>query len=159
MTCASNLIPSCRGVNPGLHIQLRYNEILLSDTFKSDGETVLQALEQAELISIHSTHGRPHSIRPGKPVYTSAFKLLTEDSVLRSRLDLSTISELIKMENANIDKYETELVRLATLSSAKSTGLDDRVRWLIAKLKKSQAVVEKYEAESAVLKKVLQKEY
>ncbi|KAI9792299.1 MAG: mitochondrial escape protein 2 [Peltula sp. TS41687] len=137
---------------------LRYNEILLSDTFKSGGEVVLQALEQAELISIHSINGRPHSIRPGKPVYASAFRLLTEDHVLKSRLDLSTLNELIKIENTSIDKYEAELVRLSSIPEP-GNGLRERIRWLIAKLMKSQRDVEEYEAECAGLKKVLLREY
>ncbi|KAL8649999.1 MAG: hypothetical protein Q9210_004077, partial [Variospora velana] len=63
---------------------LRYNELLLSDTFKSSpggGEPTLRALEQAELIAIVSSHGgRPHSIKPGKPVYAAAFRQLTADT-------------------------------------------------------------------------------
>ncbi|KAI4276043.1 MAG: hypothetical protein L6R35_006236, partial [Caloplaca aegaea] len=72
---------------------LRYNELLLSDTFKTSpggGEPTLRALEQAELIAIVSSHGgRPHSIKPGKPVYAAAFRQLTADTVLAARLDLA----------------------------------------------------------------------
>ncbi|KAL8741120.1 MAG: hypothetical protein Q9190_006237, partial [Brigantiaea leucoxantha] len=64
---------------------LRYNELLLNDTYKSGGEFVLQALEQAELISIvSSSNGRPQVIKPGKPVYQAAFRQLTEDKVLKA---------------------------------------------------------------------------
>ena len=91
-------------------------------------------------------------------MYASAFKLLTEDRVLRSRLDLSMLSELIKIENASIDKYEAELVRLGTLPET-GKGIRERVRWLIGKLRKSQKDVEEYEAECAGLKKVLQSEF
>ena len=110
------------------------------------------------MISIQSVNGRPYSIRPGKPVYASAFRLLTEDHVLKSRLDLSTLNELIKIENATIDKYEAELALLGKLPE-RGKGLDERVRWLVGKLKKSQGNVEEYEAEGADLKKVLQNEY
>jgi hypothetical protein len=138
---------------------LRYNEVLLSDTFKGNGDAVLQALEQAELISIVvSQNGRPRSIKPGKPVYLPAFKRLTEDRVLRSRLDLAIYSDLIKVETVNIDKYENELKLLGDLPR-QPWEVTPRVRWLLGKVSASQAKIEKYEMESGVLKKVLQEEY
>ncbi|KAA6412357.1 MAG: Mitochondrial escape 2 [Lasallia pustulata] len=142
---------------------LRYNELLLSDNFKSSassagGEQTLQALEQAELITIVSSNGRPHSIKPGKPVYQAAFKLLTEDHVLKSRLDLLILGELIKVETKSIDQYEAELNLLAGLPK-QPAEVAPRVRWLLGKLVASQAKIEAFEKESGGLKKVLQKEY
>ena len=137
---------------------LRYNELLLSDIFKSDGEAVLQSLEQAEMITIVSSNGRPTSIKPGKPVYSAAFKQLTEDHVLKARLDLAILSQLIKVETQGIDKYEAELSLLANLPGApKETR--GRAKWLLGKLWTSQDKVEGYERESAGLKKVLMQEY
>ena len=137
---------------------LRYNEILLSDTFKLGGESTLQALEQAELITIVSSNGRPNSIKPGKPVYQSAFQLLTRDHVLKARLDLGVLSELTRIETQSIDKYEAELHLLATLPK-QPRELTPRVEWLLKKLQICQSKVERYETESASLKKVLQVEY
>ena len=137
---------------------LRYNELLLSDIFKSDGEGVLQSLEQAEMITIVSSNGRPTSIKPGKPVYSAAFKQLIEDHVLKARLDLAILSQLIKIETQGIDKYESELNLLANLpGSPKETR--GRAKWLLGKLWTSQNKVEGYERESAGLKKVLMQEY
>ena len=144
---------------------LRYNEILLSDTFKPSassssggGEQTLQALEQAELITIVSSNGRPHSIKPGKPVYQAAFKLLTGDHVLKSRLDLLILGELIKVETKSIDLYEAELGLLAGLPK-QPAEVAPRVNWLLGKLRASQEKIEAFERESAGLKKVLLKEY
>ena len=137
---------------------LRYNEILLNDIIKSGGEATLQALEQAEMITIISSNGRPTSIKPGKPVYSAAFQQLTEDHVLKARLDLSILSELIKIETQSIDKVEAELSLLGSLPGApKQTK--GRVSWLLGKLWASQDKVERYEKESGGLKKVLQQEY
>ena len=137
---------------------LRYNEVLLSDTYKSGGESTLQALEQAELITIVSSNGRPYSIKPGKPVYQAAFKLLTQDHVLKARLDLAILSELTKIETQSIDKYEAELNLLANLP--KQPGeIAPRIKWLLNKLQICQAKVETYESEGSSLKKVLQVEY
>ncbi len=112
---------------------LRYNEVLLSDIFKTEGEATLQALEQAELISIVSSNGRPTSIKPGKPVYSAAFKQLTEDHVLKARLDLAILTQLIKVETAGIDKYETELNLLGNLPG-QPREVQGRIRWLLGKL-------------------------
>ncbi|KAL8948014.1 MAG: hypothetical protein Q9183_007729, partial [Haloplaca sp. 2 TL-2023] len=139
---------------------LRYNELLLSDVFKTgpSGESTLHALEQAELITIVSENGRPHSIRPGKPVYQAAFRQLTEDHVLKARLDLMMLAQLIKIENQGIEKAEGELALLGGLPG-QPREVRDRVRWLLGKMQKAQGAVEGYERESAVLKMVLQKEY
>lgn len=137
---------------------LRYNEVLLSGPYSSGGEKVLQALEQAELITILSSNGRPHSIKPGKPVYLPAFKRLSEDRVLSSSLDLAMMSEAIKGENASIDKYENELRLLGGLPK-QPVELTPRIKWLLAKVAASQARVESLEKESGALKKVLQEEY
>jgi hypothetical protein len=138
---------------------LRYNEVLLDDIMKTGGESVLRALEQAELISIISgPNGRPSTIKPGKPVYHPAFKRLTEDNVLKSRLDLAILTNLTKIESATIDKCENELLLLSKLKSqpAQTTS---RVQYLLSKLMASQSKVEKYEVEMKGLKKVLGEEY
>lgn len=134
---------------------LRYNEILLDDTYKNGGEKTLRALEQAELISIvASPSGRPSLIKPGKPVYHPAFKRLTQDNVLRSRLDLAILTELVRVENATIDKCESELLLLSKLEK-KPPQIAVRAQYLLDKLAKSQEKVQGYEKEMGGLKKVL----
>jgi hypothetical protein len=138
---------------------LRYQETLLADVFKGSGDKVLQALEQVELVSIVvSSNGRPQTLKPGKPVFLPAFKRLTEDAVLRSRLDLGILGELIKAENASIDKYEKELGLLGDLPR-QPTEVMPRIKWLLGKIAASQGNVEKYEMESGALKKILKEEY
>ncbi|KAK2770625.1 mitochondrial escape protein 2 [Onygenales sp. PD_12] len=137
---------------------LRYNEVLLHDLFKTGGESAIQALEQAELISITTANGRPSSINPGRPVYHAAFRRLTSDKVLASRLGLATLRRLIAMENQNIQKYEGELQVLGSLPKQPSETWP-RIKWLLGKLGASQSKVEKYETEVSSLKKVLEVEY
>ncbi len=132
---------------------LRYNEILLSDIYKDGGEITLQALENAELITITSSNGRPHAIKPGKPVYHAAFRHLTEDQVLKSRMGLAVYTQLIGIENKNIEKYENEL-KLLQEANARPSFMS-RVQWLLGKADASQGKIEKYEQESSKLKKTL----
>jgi hypothetical protein len=144
---------------------LRYNEVLLSNTFASSltasgfsGESVLEALSAAELISIKTYKGRPQAIKAGKPVYQAAFKLLTEDAVLKSQLDLAILTELTKIETKSIDKYETELNLLGSLPR-QPREVGPRVQFLLGKLATSQQKVEAWEKEIGALKKVLMDQY
>lgn len=90
---------------------LRYNEVLLSNTFASstspgveNGEMALETLANAELITVRSHRGRPQTIQAGKPVYQAAFAALLHDPVLKARLDLAVLTELVKVEGKTIDK-------------------------------------------------------
>jgi hypothetical protein len=144
---------------------IRYNEVLLENTFASsttsaaaDGEAALEALSQTELIAVKTFKGRPEAIRPGKPVFKAAFKLLTEDKVLKARLDLAILTELSKIEAKNIDKYEQELSLIAAMPK-QPAQMAPRVIYLLEKLRGSQQKVEQWEAEMGGLKKVLTSEY
>ncbi|KAI5359130.1 putative mitochondrial escape protein [Septoria linicola] len=137
---------------------LRYNEILLMDPFKPGGEKAIAALEQAELISVQSSNGRPYRILPGKPVYQPAFQRLVSDNVLRAKLELALLSEAIAGENKTIDKHEQELRLLSELPK-QPPELYDRMKWLLGNVSKSQKSIESMEKESAVLKKILQTEF
>ncbi|KAF1990143.1 hypothetical protein K402DRAFT_460843 [Aulographum hederae CBS 113979] len=139
---------------------LRYNEVLLTDTFKSGGDKVLAALEQAELISIASVNGRPHSIKPGKPVYLPAFRTLTEDTVLKAKLDLQILSESIKNETAGVDKCLQELKTISEMSAGgPPRQLVGRVEYLLAKVNGSQLKIMEMEKESGALKAILTSKY
>ncbi|KAE8350759.1 mitochondrial escape protein 2 [Aspergillus coremiiformis] len=134
---------------------LPYNLVLLSDLFKENGEAALQALEQAELISIGSINGCPETVKPGKPVYRAVFRKFTENQTLSSRLDLDILSQLISRENRSIGKYEEELRLLGSLPK-QPRELTPRIQWLLQKVYHSQNKISKYEAESAILQRILQ---
>lgn len=138
--------------------ELKYNEILLNDLFSKNGDQTLQMLEQAELVSIRSVNGRPNKICPGRPVYLSAFQYLSGDEVLRSRFDLSIISQQIAKENATIDSCEKELQLLAELPGMPAE-LKPRTRYLLAKAMASQEKIVDYETKAGKLKKVLSEKY
>ncbi|KAF3184452.1 mitochondrial escape protein 2 [Orbilia oligospora] len=142
----------------GKEDQLRYNEVLLHGLFSKGGEEAIQALEQAEFITIVSAEGRPWAIKPGKPVYRAAFRKLQSDKVLQAKLDIDVATELTKTETANVAKYETELTTLAQLPS-KPSEIAGRVSYLLKKLQASQMKIEQYEKEIGALKKILQSEF
>lgn len=141
-----------------LSSSLRYNEMLLTDAFSSSGEKALAALESAELISIQSQNGRPHSIKPGRPIYGPAFKQLVDDKVLSAKMDLQLLTQAIGSENKSIDKYEQELQLLGQLPGQPGE-LRPRIQWLLNKIGSSQGKVENFEKEVADMKKTLQTEF
>lgn len=89
---------------------LRYNEVLLSNTFAAsmsgavDGEVALESLAAAELITINNHGGRPRTIAAGRPVYLASFNHLLKDRVLAAKMDLAVLTELSKVEGKTIDK-------------------------------------------------------
>jgi hypothetical protein len=143
---------------------LRYNEVLLSNTFASsttsaasNGETALESLANAELITVTTHKGRPQTIRAGKPVYQAAFNSLLEDRALRAKMDLAVLAELAKIEAKGIDKVEQELGLLGTLPNMPyQTG--ERVTYLLNKLEGSQKKIQQFEGEMGELKKILASE-
>ncbi|KAI0425029.1 RNA12 protein [Xylaria sp. FL1042] len=142
---------------------LRYNEVLLSDTFASsltapEGESALEGLANAELITVRSHAGRPHSIVVGKPVYAAALRQLAADGVLSAKMELSRLKELVKIEGANIDKAEKELAVLGSLPN-QPWGVRDRVQYLLGKIEGAQSKILGYESEMGKLKKVLSTQY
>ncbi|KAI3327579.1 RNA12 protein-domain-containing protein [Xylariaceae sp. AK1471] len=145
------------------HDTLRYNEVLLSDTFASsltapDGESALEGLANTELITVRSSAGRPRSIVVGRPVYQAAFRQLASDPALAAKMDLAVLKELAKIEAKNIEKAENELVLLGSLPT-QPTQTGPRVMYLLSKLDSAQKKVEGYEKEMGRLKKVLGAEY
>ncbi|KAI0436877.1 RNA12 protein [Xylaria telfairii] len=142
---------------------LRYNEVLLSDTFSSsltapDGESALEGLANAELITVRSGAGRPRSIVVGKPVYQAAFRQLAADKVLSAKMELARLKELVKIEGATIEKAEKELALLGSLPH-QYWGARDRVEYLSNKVQGAQGKIWAYEREIGQLKKVLSTQY
>jgi hypothetical protein len=139
---------------------LKYNEVVLTDTFASsttpgaDGESALEALSNAELITVKSVNGRPQTIRAGKPVYQTAFTRLLKDPVVTAKMDLELLKELASVEAKTIEKAETELNMLANLPT-KPYQTNERINYLLAKLEGSQKKIVAYEKEMGGLKKVL----
>lgn len=143
---------------------LRYNQVLLSSTFSSsttpdasNPEAALESLANAELITVKSHHGRPATIRAGKPVYQAAFRRLLDDPVVKARMDLALLTEQAKIEAKTIDKAEAELSVLGALPS-QPYQVAERVHYLLAKLQSSQEKIMAHEKEMAKLKGVLSRE-
>lgn len=132
-----------------------YSHIMVSDLFNNaDGERTLSALEQKELITVSTVNGRPSTIRPGRPIYHAAFKYLTQDDILRNRLDLGIVREMIKRENEKIAKYENEL-HLMGDPEKHPTTVKRRMQWVASSLQDAHWKLQEYESQKNRLVKFL----
>ncbi|CEQ40813.1 SPOSA6832_02487, partial [Sporobolomyces salmonicolor] len=146
-------------------LQLKYTETLLK-TFGGD-EAALRALENAEMISIHHRDGRASVIRPGKPVYRSAFALLLSDTVFRSTLEYRAVLSALAAAQADLSAAQAGLIELSKLftpdqgrwtfggGSRTPKEVEVRVGKLLGKMKASEEAIEKLGAEKERLLKVL----
>ncbi|KAG5978115.1 hypothetical protein E4U55_006399 [Claviceps digitariae] len=144
---------------------LRYHQVLLSPTFASstsvnatDGDAALEALASSELITLKMHQGRPKYISAGKPLHQAAFSVLVRDRVLKAKMDMALLKELVKVESKTIEAVEAELTALGKLprQTLETTG---RVAYLLKKLDASQRKIEVSESQMVGLKKILMEEY
>ena len=139
--------------------ELKYYDLLMDGSFATaEGVQTLAALEQAELISVKSTNGRPYAITPGKPVFLPAFRMLTADRVLSAKMDAAILDDKIKTSSGAIDKAEEEL-RLIGQLPRQPAELAGRSKYLLAKIQAAQASIESLEGRVGELKEVLATEY
>jgi hypothetical protein len=103
---------------------------------------------------VTNVNGRPSTIKPGRPIYHSAFKYLTQDDILRNRLDLGIVREMISRENQKIAKYENEL---HLMGDPEKYPLDVkwRMRWVASRLEDAHWKLESLEKQSNTLVKFL----
>ncbi|KAG6094680.1 hypothetical protein E4U30_003118 [Claviceps sp. LM220 group G6] len=143
---------------------LRYHQVLLSPAFASstspnatDGDAALEALASSELITLKMHQGRPKYITAGKPLHQAAFAVLVRDRVLKAKMDMALLKELVRVEAKVIDAVERELTVLGTLprQTLETAG---RVSYLLGKLEGSQKKIEESEGEIIGLKKILMEE-
>lgn len=134
--------------------ELPLAELSLDPNFKSrDQQQALHSLEHSEMITTHTIGGRIVSIKAGKPLYHSAFKMLVEEKALYATMESELISKSRAGEEANIKKCEEELSLLAGLPKRWETNA--RVDYLAQKVYASQMAVKKYDEQLAYHKKVL----
>ena len=81
-----------------------------------------------------------------------------DDEVLKSKFDLSIITQLAAKEASTVQSCESELKQLAELPGT-PTQLQPRIRYLLDKAAASQDKIVKYEAKAARLKKILSEKY
>ncbi|GAA5821571.1 hypothetical protein JCM10212_006519, partial [Sporobolomyces blumeae] len=145
--------------------ELKYAETLLK-TFGGD-EAALRALETAEMISITHKEGRPSSIRPGRPVYRSAFALLLSDPIFCSTLDYRAVTSALASAQNDLKSSQADLIELSKLfvpetgrwtlggGSRTPREIEVRVKKTLEKMRGAEDKIDKLTAEKGRLLKVL----
>ncbi|KDE03772.1 hypothetical protein MVLG_05774 [Microbotryum lychnidis-dioicae p1A1 Lamole] len=146
--------------------ELKYADVLFNAPFKSD-EAALRSLENSEFIIISHRDGRPSTIRPGKPVYRSAFSLLLSDSVFRSSIEFQINASAINTTTTELNAASKSLIELSQLFGD-ATGtfafgggrhvpreIEVRVAGLLGKMRECEDKLERLEEEKKDLLRVL----
>jgi len=98
-------------------------DVFLWSVFRGD-EAALRSMNQSNLIAVVSQS----RVTAGSPLYLEVFRRLTKDTGMAAVLDLEVAKEDIKREQATIDAYEAQLVRLQEVDDVrreKGRGLVD----------------------------------
>ncbi|GAA5900008.1 Yme2p [Sporobolomyces salmoneus] len=144
--------------------ELKYAETLIK-VFGGD-EASLRALENHELISITHRDGRPSIIKPGRPVYRSAFSLLLSDPIFLSTLEYRSVTSALSSASADLKASQAELLELSKLfvpdtgkwslggGSRTPKEVELRVKKTLEKMRTSEEKVEQLTVEKARLLKV-----
>ncbi|KAJ2783548.1 mitochondrial escape protein 2 [Coemansia interrupta] len=83
-----------------------------SSALFSGNDVALLGLAEAQLITMTYDNDRPSRIRPGRPVYSAAFKRLLEDPGFSSSMNIKMNKKFTELETAKIRKAEEELALL-----------------------------------------------
>ncbi|CAG8677701.1 11945_t:CDS:2, partial [Dentiscutata heterogama] len=151
--------------NFSLFKDVSYDAIKFSAFFNGD-DTSIRAMEEAELITILQLSGRPDQIQPGKPLYKAAFIQIISDSLFAATMELQTAQFMLSLETGKINKCEEELEKLGHLFVKQEgkwllggghvpASVEERVKFLLARLQKHHVSAEKWQTEVDRLKKVV----
>ncbi|RUP43989.1 RNA12 protein-domain-containing protein [Jimgerdemannia flammicorona] len=145
-----------------------YDELKWSPFFKG-ADAPFHGMENAELITIvHKdvnpiilkwlNSGRPYIIRPGKPVYLTAFARLLSDMTFTATMKLQSYQYLSMLETVKIRDYENELRDLSMMYNGKPPReTDTRQKFLLQSLQTCQKKVDVYENEVSRCKELIAK--
>ncbi|KAJ3334144.1 mitochondrial escape protein 2 [Blyttiomyces sp. JEL0837] len=146
--------------------EVSYDDLRYHALFKGD-ERAIQAMERAGLISVTLMNGRPYAIRPGRPIYRSAFAHLLSDSKYAAIMGIQVTKALIAEEESKLRKIEEELAVLTGrngigssesrvyLTRAARRELEARVEFLGKLIGEGQKKVGELDNEERRLKKIV----
>lgn len=148
------LIKKLANLNPGE--ELKFGDLVATSEFKSrEQQQVLFTLEQQQMVSVRTVGGLILGVRPGRPLYTSAFKSLVNNIALYAFMERNVLTEAIEKEQKNISSVEAELDVLSRISSI-SSKTKSRISYLENNLQASQSKIEAAEKQIADYQKTLQ---
>ncbi|KAJ3234871.1 mitochondrial escape protein 2 [Chytriomyces hyalinus] len=135
--------------------EISYDGLRFHPLFKGD-EAPIQAIERAGLISVGHKDGRPYTIKPGRPLYRTAFKRLESDPKYAAIMGLKTVKTVAANELAGLTALENELNMItgqadSRLSWWARSELRKRVDFVAKKIGDSQKRLAALDAEQRKL--------
>nr|KAJ3419606.1 mitochondrial escape protein 2 [Polyrhizophydium stewartii] len=142
--------------------EVPFDNLCIHPIFKGDPSPLIQ-MERDGLIILDHANGRPYSLRPGKPIYRTAFKQMNEDEKLVATMGIRTAKQLMADEEKRLKSYEDEMQTLASLNHSSSgaawwgpgTNVRSRIDFLAEKLGESSRKVVAWSDEETKFKKML----
>ncbi|KAJ1340912.1 hypothetical protein BSLG_004385 [Batrachochytrium salamandrivorans] len=101
--------------------EVPFDNLVMHAIFKGDPLPLMQ-MERDGLITLTHSYDRPYIVRPGKPIYRTAFTLMTKDDKLVSTMGIMTAKQLISDEEKRIRIMEEEMRALGELLQTSSTN-------------------------------------
>jgi hypothetical protein len=142
------------------HEQVSFDAMRIHPLFKGDASP-LMALERSGILSLVLANNRPQYIKPGKPLYRTAFKQMTQDTKQSAVMSILTSKQIISDETKKLQDYEDEIRNISSISypglwfSKTHPALRDRLYILANYVNQSNAVIAKYSQQSSDAKKTL----
>lgn len=101
--------------------------------------------------------GRPHAIRPGKPVFYTVFHRLVSDEVFAASMEVETNMALKKKSEADIAKLEDNINKLynSTSPNKPPREIETRIKFLLTKLSSVEKLIEEYDSNIKTAKEVI----
>jgi hypothetical protein len=108
-----------------------FDELVVHPLFASDPTPLLQ-MERAGILLLVRNHDRPYYVKPGRPLYSTAFKKMMEDTKLNSYMSMLSAKWLNKQYTQKIRELEDELnsLRDEDLWWFWGNGMASRRKWL-----------------------------
>jgi hypothetical protein len=135
--------------------EIDFDNLKYHQLFKGDSLSIL-AMERCGIISISRGQGKELFIKPGRPLFRSAFKEMSQDSKLIATLGLETTKFLLDTESKKLSTLEQELLSLSTsysylkswfMNREISTSLRSRILHLSREIQKSNLLIQRYNVE------------
>ncbi|TID28553.1 hypothetical protein CANINC_002426 [Pichia inconspicua] len=130
--------------------EIDYKDVFLMPMFKANTFSILQSMENVELIRLVRVNGVITKIIPAKPVYAIAFKEMVNDPEISRAIEKECLLGKIEFETNRIRKFIEELNKFKEVPEPKL--FKERLQYLSGKIEGGSKVVAECEKQMLQLK-------
>ncbi|QPG74569.1 hypothetical protein FOA43_001900 [Brettanomyces nanus] len=126
-----------------------FTDLQLLPLFKSHTNTLLQSIENAEVVSLIRNRGVIVEVQPAKPLYEAAFQEMISQPTIFNSIESDYLKTLISQEAAKVMKMEEDVANYRGIENSKI--FRDRLDYLSHKINTSTKSIATWEKELASL--------